>query len=253
MNFLDKSERVFGRFAIQHLMRYIVALNALVYLLLLSSPGYANLLELNRAAILNGEIWRLVTWIFLPNTSSPLWILFYLMFTWWVGETLESIWGTFRLNAYYFIGVLGCTLAAFLFGISGGNYLLVLSLLLAIATLAPDQEVLLLVFPVKLKWVAVISIIFPWGLLFVTGPLGVKAMILICLGNYLLFFGPQMLALFKSGKVLSKLPKPSRLSPSSSETLHRCEACGITEVSHPNADFRVAPDGKEYCKPHLPR
>jgi len=253
MNFLEKSERALGRFAIQHLMRYVVALNALVYLLLLTSPGYRELLELNRAAILNGEIWRLVTWIFLPNTSSPLWILFYLMFTWWVGETLESIWGTFRLNAYYLVGVIGCALAAFLFGASGGNYLLVLSLLLAIATLAPDQEILLLVFPVKLKWVALISIIFPWGLLFVTEPLGFKAMILICLGNYLLFFGPHLLTLLKSGQVLSKLPKPGRKTPDSTETLHRCEACGITEVSHPNADFRVAPDGKEYCKPHLPR
>jgi len=253
MNFLEKSERALGRFAIQHLMRYVVALNALVYLLLLTSPGYRELLELNRAAILNGEIWRLVTWIFLPNTSSPLWILFYLMFTWWVGETLESIWGTFRLSAYYLIGVIGCALAAFLFGASGGNYLLVLSLLLAIATLAPDQEILLLVFPVKLKWVALISIIFPWGLLFVTEPLGFKAMILICLGNYLLFFGPHLLTLLKSGQMLSKLPKPGRKTPDSTETLHRCEACGITEVSHPNADFRVAPDGKEYCKPHLPR
>ncbi len=251
MNILDSTERVLGRFAIPHLMRYVVAFNVLAYLLTLTNPGYASLLELDRTAILSGEVWRLITWIFLPNTQSPLWILFYLMFTWWVGESLEALWGTFRLNAYYLIGVIGCTLAAFLFGISGGNYLLVLSLLLAIATLAPDEEVLLLVFPVKLKWVALLSLAFPWGLLFVTGPLGVKAMILVCLGNYLLFFGPKMISLLRGGRRGPALVR--RQAPSPTETLHRCTVCGVTEVSDPHADFRVSADGDEFCTSHLPK
>jgi hypothetical protein len=43
---------------------------------------------------------------------------------------------------------------------------------------------------------------------------------------------------------------PARSAPE--ETLHRCETCGITEGSHPEAEFRVASDGKEYCTEHLP-
>lgn len=245
-----------GRLAIPHLMRYIVALNALVYLLLLASPGYASLLELDRPAILSGEIWRLITWIFLPNTTQPLWIFFYLMFTWWVGETLEALWGTARLNAYYFTGVLGCTVAALIFGVSGGNYLLVLSLLLAIATLMPDQQVLLLVFPVKLKWVALLSIAYPWGMFLVMGPLPIKAMILVCLANYFLFFGGRLLALLR-GRTTSpqRRPAPANKPPPLAEVaaLHQCHACGITELSHPETDFRVARDGQEYCPAHLPR
>jgi hypothetical protein len=254
MNLLDKLERPLGRFAIPHVMRYVVSLTTLVFLLSLTNPGYSNLLVLDRNAILNGEVWRLFTWIFVPPSFGSAWLLFYLMFmwfTWWVGDSLEVLWGTFRLNVYYAIGVIGCTLAAFLFGTSGGNYLLLLSLLLALATMTPNQEVLLLIFPVKLKWVALLSLAFPWGLLFVTAPFGVKAMILVCLGNYLLFFGPQMLKLFRDGRrtpAILRRPDPTPL-----ESLHRCQTCGLTEVADPNADFRVAGDGHEYCLKHLPR
>ncbi|GAB4165684.1 MAG: hypothetical protein Fur0032_02550 [Terrimicrobiaceae bacterium] len=250
MTFLDRMEKWLGKLAVPGLMRYVVGLNALVYLLLLASPGYAGLLTLDRDAVLAGEVWRLVTWIFLPNTTSPLWILFYLMFTWWLGDALESMWGTFRLNAYYFAGVLASTLAALVFGVSGGNYLLVLSLLLAVATLAPDQQVLLLIIPVKLKWVALLSLAFPWGLLFLTGPIGMKAVIIVCLGNYLLFFGPAFLARFKGERLRAVRMKKFEAVQ---DTLHRCEVCGVTEVSDPHVEFRVAGDGREYCLKHLPR
>ncbi len=266
MKWTDRLGASLGRWAIPHLMRYIVALNALVYLLQLVNPGYITLLDLDREAILSGQVWRLATWIFLPNTTSALWIFFYLMFTWWVGETLEMIWGTARLNAYYLLGVMGCTVAALLFGISGGNFLLILSLLLAIATLAPDERVLLLVFPVKLKWVAILSIAYPWGLLFVTGSWGIRAMIVVCLANYLLFFGGRLLALAQGIRPSPRNPnKQSRThqrtpatltatrNPHEPGSLHRCHACGITEITHPEADFRVATDGLEYCRSHLPR
>lgn len=264
MKLTDRLGASLGRWAIPHLMRYIVALNALVYLLQLANPGYIALLDLDREAILSGQVWRLATWIFLPNTTSTLWIFFYLMFTWWVGETLEMIWGTARLNAYYLLGVMGCTAAALLFGISGGNFLLILSLLLAIATLAPDERVLLLVFPVKLKWVAILSIAYPWGLLFVTGSWGIRAMILVCLANYLLFFGGRLFSLAQGIRPSprgrgngGRMRPPAVLTPTPTpqerDALHICHACGITEITHPEADFRVASDGLEYCRSHLPR
>src|SRR5690606_27183034 len=149
-------------------------------------------LALNPPLILQGQVWRLVTWIFIPNTTGPIFIIFFLMFTWWLGEMLESTWGSFRLNLYYLLGMAGCTVAAFLFGASGANFLLTLSLLLALATLAPDQEILFLFFPLKLKWVACLSIIYPWGYLFVTEGLGMQVMIGICLLNYLLCLGPSL-------------------------------------------------------------
>lgn len=252
MSFLDTLDRHFGKFAIPHLMRYIVGFNALVYLLLLLEPGYGALLTMDRELVLRGEVWRVVTWIFLPNTLSPLWIIFYLLFTWWLGEMLEGLWGTFRLNAYYLTGYLASTAAAFIFGASGGNYLLVLTLLLAVATLAPEEQVLLLVFPVKIKWIAIFSLVIPWGLYFLIGPIPLKAMIVVCLGNYLLFFGVPFLRHFRENRENAARLRKFRVVTGEQETLHRCAKCGITEVSHPHAEFRVASDGQEYCGKHLP-
>ncbi|MCX7868433.1 MAG: hypothetical protein N2322_00635 [Terrimicrobiaceae bacterium] len=257
---LDRLEKKLGRFAIPGLIRYITALNALVYLLVLASPGYREILELDRGAILRGEVWRLITWIFLPNTLSPLWIFFYLMFTWWVGEMLEGAWGAFRLNAYSLLGAAAGTASAMLLGASGGNFLLSLSLLLAIATIAPDEQVLLLVFPVKLKWIALLSLIYPWGLLLLIGPLPVKAMIIVCLANYFLFFGTEILAAIRripaaTGRG-SRAARPfasAKQDAVLSQTLHCCAACGATEVTHPEAEFRVAADGREFCLPCLRR
>lgn len=253
MTVLDRLERHFGRFAIPGLIRYVVMLNALVFLLLQLNPGYTNLLILDPILVMQGQVWRLVTWIFIPTTGSFFWILFYLMFTWWVGDTLEAAWGAFRLNLYYLLGMLGSTLAAFLFGSSGANFLLSFSLLLAIATLAPDMEILFFFLPLKLKWVALISLVYPWGLLFIGGSFGTRMVILFCLLNYFLFFGPQFFRQMRENRTnASRRAKFEASKMPASEALHRCEVCGITEVSHPEADFRVATDGHEYCTAHLP-
>jgi hypothetical protein len=103
-----------------------------------------------------------VSWIFIPDTLSPIWVIFYLMVVWWTGDLLEGTWGAFRLNAYYFLGMFFCVASALIFGASGGNMFLNLSLFLAVATLAPNLEILfLLVIPLKLKWVALISLLWP--------------------------------------------------------------------------------------------
>lgn len=251
MTTLDSLEKHLGRYAIPGLIRYIVALNALVFILVTLLPEYANVLSLNRGAILQGEVWRLVSWIFIPNTMSPFWVLFYLIFTWWIGDMLEAQWGAFRLNAYYFLGMFLCIGSALVFGASGGNFFLNLSLFLAIATLAPNFEIMLfLIIPVKMKWVALFSLLLP-ALYLVTGPLSIKMMVVMCLGNYLLFFGPG----FFQDRMESRKNAQRReryKAASSTDTLHRCEHCGATEVSHPDKEFRVTANGTEFCTDHLP-
>jgi hypothetical protein len=41
-------------------------------------------------------------------------------------------------------------------------------------------------------------------------------------------------------------------SAQTSEALHRCETCGATEISDPEAEFRVTATGQEFCLDHLP-
>ena len=65
------------------------------------------------------------------------------------------------------------------------------------------------------------------------------------LGNALLAGG---------GKLIMRRHEFKRAAAShQSLALHRCEVCGITELTHPDAEFRVSPNGMEYCSDHLPR
>ena len=254
MTVLDRLERALSRFAIPGLIRYIVALNALVFLLMLLSPGYEQFLMLNRGAILHGQVWRLVSWIFLPQTKDYFWIIFYLMFTWWIGDLLEATWGTFRLNAYYFLGMGLCVGSALLFGDSGGNLFLNLSMFLAVATLSPNLEIyLFMIIPVKIKWVALFSLLLPVSAL-IFGSLPAKMVVVMCLGNYLIFFGPPFLrGTLDRKKVRERRARFDAARVPADESLHRCEVCGITEITSPDAEFRVAVDGHEYCLQHLPK
>jgi Predicted membrane protein len=252
MSLLDTLEKHFGKFAIPGLIRYVVGFNALVFLLGLTQPAYLGALTLNRDAILSGEVWRLVSWIFIPNTTSLIWVLFYLMFTWWVGDLIEGTWGTFKLNVYYFLGYLACTIAALVFpGPSLGNTALTTSLLFAAATLAPELQVLLFgIIPLKLKWIAFISAGL-LGLSVLGAPWGVLASVLIAFSNYLLFFGPAFFRRSRDAREIAA--RRAKFQPATVSTLHRCEACGRTEVSNPELEFRVSVDGNEYCTDHLPK
>jgi hypothetical protein len=247
-------ERLLSRFAVTGLIRYIVALNALVFILVTANPDFAGALALDPAAIRRGEVWRLASWIFLPEMQSPLWMIFYLMFTWWLGELLEQSWGTLRLNAYYFLGVILCTAAALVFGSSGGSTFLNLSLFLAVATMVPNLEILLFfIIPVKIKWLAIFSLILPVGIL-IAEPMAQKMAVVMCLGNYLIFFAPAYFRGALDGRrTRDRRAKFEAAAMPATETLHRCATCGASERTHPDADFRVSADGMEYCTAHLPR
>ena len=108
MNLLDKMERRFGRYAIRELIVYIVGLNALIYFLRYAYPQSAAIGKLVLAPhlIMQGEVWRLVTFVFVPPATSILWIFFILYFYYIVGIGLEHEWGSFRFNIYYFTGML---------------------------------------------------------------------------------------------------------------------------------------------------
>ncbi len=253
MSLLATLERRFGRFAIPGLIRYVVVLNALVFLLVKLDPRYVTALVLDRDLILQGEVWRLVTWIFVPNTLDFLWILLVLYFTWFLGDLLEGAWGTFKLNLYYLVGYFGCTLAAFLPGIPFANGALVASLLFAVGTVLPNFQILILfIIPAKIKWVALISAAL-YALTALTGDWATRGAIVITFANYLLFFGPAFVNQLRDSQKTATRRAKFESAKDRSETLHRCETCNRTEVSDPDLDFRVTAAGHEYCTDHLPK
>jgi membrane associated rhomboid family serine protease len=141
MSLLDSLERRFGRFAIPGLIRIVAGFNALVFILARLNPQFVQMLDLDRSAILHGQVWRLVTYIFIPTTNSPIWIVFVLLFLWFIGEGLERAWGAFRLNLFYLMGMIGTTIAAFFFGSNFSNTMLNASLFFAFARFYPEEVI----------------------------------------------------------------------------------------------------------------
>lgn len=202
MKWLHKLERKFGRYAIKDLMTYIVVLNAVVYLLSILVPE-SNLFAkfvLIPSQVLKGEVWRLITFIFLPPNTSPLWIVFTLYFYYMVGSNLENEWGSFRFNIYYLIGMLATIAAAFITGSPVTAVHLNLSLLLAFAYLFPNFEILIFfILPVKVKYLGYLNWAFViFSIVFY--PLAMKLSAIASVINYFIFFGSDLIRTMKSRK-----------------------------------------------------
>lgn len=164
MKWLYKLERKWGRFSISNLMLYIVIVQFGVYLMDMFGMGASNFLYLDIGrAVGDLQIWRFLTFIFVPPSSQPWWIVLSLLFYYFIGRSLEDAWGTFLFNAYYIIGMLGTILGAVImylftgFGYGTSEYLN-LSLFFAFAILYPNLEVrIFFVLPVKAKYLAMVS------------------------------------------------------------------------------------------------
>jgi hypothetical protein len=252
---LDWLEARLGRFAIPQSIRGIALLYVLCFGLEAMRPGFVQMLTLDPGLIRGGQWWRLVTWAFIPQSLSALWILFVVMIMWLIGGGIEEAFGAFRTNVYLLLGILGTAAGAMFFGLPDitGSYLY-LSLFFAFSTLYPEFEFLVfLILPVKVKWLALISVA---GVLFAffRGDGATKLAIGCALANYLLFFGPTAVrAVADTIKVRARRRKfEARMLPQD-EALHRCKVCGRTERCDDTLEFRVAADDEEYCLEHLPR
>lgn len=252
-------ERRFGRFALAGLPYYLVAIQAFVFVVELTNPGFVRHLVLDRDLVLRGQLWRLFTYLFIPPTMSPIWVLFELYWLYLIGTSLESLWGSFKLQTYLFVGMVLTTIGAFVLGISATNSYLLLSLFLAFATLFPDFEVMILfVLPVKVKWLGLLSGI---GMLSMVGlESGLRrALPLFAVGNYLLFFLPTLAGLLRGGLRRSSRVRAKRdfdrRADSPVAAVRRCTLCGVTSED-PSVEFRVCTCEKcggkptEFCLAH---
>jgi len=250
MTWLDKLEKFAAPIAVPGIIRYVAFLSSAAFVVGLAMPGVQELMPLQREAFLQGEFWRLLTFAFIPSSFSLFWI-FALMFLFYIGDSLEQQMGATRLTLFYLIGWLATAAATFIFGGLGTPIYLTLSLLLAFATYFPDMQILLfLIIPVKVKWIAILSLVFA---LVSAGSLAGYATLGLCLGNYLLFFGFDMVKSFRSTRQNARRQHEYReKAKPDEETLHHCKTCDRTELSDPDLEFRVSADGEEYCTEHLP-
>ena len=195
------------RFGIPNLMLYIVAGNVIVYLLMMfTQANDANalaFLTLNTSAVLKGELWRIITYVFVPTSSGIFWLLISLYFYYWIGSTLERQWGTAKFTLYYISGVLltavGVLIASLISGQSytvAGSYYVNLSMFFAFAFLFPDTQVLLFfIVPIKMKWLAYLdAALFAVDVVrsLLAGNWGGALLPVIALLNFAVFIWPEV-------------------------------------------------------------
>lgn len=232
-------------------------MNAIVFMLAYTDQSGLMIyrLELIPELVLKGEVWRLVTYIFIPSSTSIIWIIFVLYLSYMIGSGLEHEWGSFKFNVYYFIGMIGTTIAAFLSGAGGTGYYLNLSLFLAFAYIFPNFEILLFfILPVKMKYLGWLDAIM-LGYYFVMGGLSEKLAIIAALLNFILFFGRDIVYYLKNNKrAYSNRKSFDRSTVIKKDTYHKCTVCGKTEKDDKNMEFRYCSSCEghyEYCMEHL--
>ena len=277
MNWIDKLERKFGRYGIPNLTFYIVICYVLGYILMQFNPALLNMMSLEPAMILQGQVWRLITWvIYPPSTGNIMWFAISILFFYYpIGSSLERTWGTFRYNLYIFSGLLFVMIAAFLtYFVTGRIYLMgnvfttyyvSMSVFLAYAASYPNVQILLFfVIPIRMKWMA-----WVYGIMIVYDMvtyirLGVWVMavpIVASFLNFILFFftGGRM-SRFRPKEVkrrrdFQKAVNRGRVNPETGGIAkHKCAICGRTELDDPNLEFRFCSKcngNYEYCQDHL--
>lgn len=192
-NWLNKLERKYGRFGIPNLTNILVGGQILILAIELFVDRTVTFwVALNRTLLLQGQIWRIFTFVFVPfSGGSILSAVLGIYFTWFIGTALEREWGDFRYTVYFLTGMLGTVLACLLTGGTASTYCLSLSLLLAFAMLYPEVQVLLFfVIPIRVKYFGFFAAAL-WAFSFLAAsPLG-KLENLLCMLNVWLFFGPM--------------------------------------------------------------
>jgi hypothetical protein len=284
---LRKLNAAVDRFALRHpnfgipnLMLYIVAGNVLVYVLsVFSRPGAVSFLSFDWQMILQGELWRLFTFIFMPGYSSMrqvIWLVFFLYLYYMIGTTLEREWGTAKFNLYYLSGVLLTLLVGVFSGLlSGHSYIegtsyVNLSMFFAFAVLYPDTQFLIMfIIPVKVKWLAWIDAAFfalAVILNLMAGSVTNALLPIIAILNFFVFFWTNITdeINYRRGRArhqtshqtihFKSAVRQQKKKESERGYRHKCEICGRTDTQFPDLQFRYCSRCEGYhcfCEDHI--
>jgi len=246
MALIDTLEHKFGRFALPKILTVIAGFQVLNWFLIKVVPAFLDKLAFDPDAIWEGEVWRLVSFVLLPGSTSFIWLLF-IGFMFMLNDGLEEAWGSFRLNLYMIGGIFAIAAGGMIFGFSTTGSVLWLSVLFAFACYFPNQEIMVyFVIPLKIKWLAY----FSGGLLlltFVTMPFQ-RWEIFFSLLNFIVTFGPGLVkGLRHRSEVAARRKRFEAAQPAEDTSLHRCVKCGRTDTEHPQLEFRVNAEGDDIC------
>lgn len=291
MNFLNKLDRKFGKYAIPNLINYLLIGYGIGYVLLLFNPNIYHLLELSPELVMKGQIWRLFTWILTIPQNLSFFTIFMFLFYYWIGHTLENHWGTFRYNMYMLSGYLIMTVGAMAvywitllasggkFGISltMSTYYVNMASFLAFATLFPDIQVyFMMILPVKIKWLAIVdgiylgytclyyvSTYFQYAgnysglakLQFANVCFSEAAAVILSVLNFLIFFfATRNMKKYSPREMKRRYTYQKQTRQAQTIAKHKCAICGRTNETNPELSFRFCSKCEgtyEYCQDHI--
>jgi len=252
MRLLDNLERKFRRYAIHNVTLYIILGQVLFFVFQLSGRFILDRVVLIPDLVLTGEWWRLVTFLFIPPLTNPIfaffaWYLFYLM-----GSALENHWGAFRYNVFLLVGYAVTVAVSFLVPMAAATNLFIGgSVFLAFAFLYPDFTLyIFFILPVKIKWLALLTWI-GYAYQVLVGTWSTRLLVLASISNFLLFFGRDIIWKMKTGKRV--MATQARQFSGKKEAFHTCATCAKTDISHPGMEFRYCSEcgGLGYCMDHI--
>lgn len=288
MRWINKLERKVGNRAIKNLIAYVLGAYAIGYLFYFLDlwniiPGIYDMLGMNPALICRGQVWRLVTWVCTVPQSPSIFLIFMFMMYYWIGRTLENVWGAFRYNLFIFMGLILMTITPMVIylvsgiavgfdqalNLSASTYYLNLTSFLAFATIFPDQQVyFMFVLPIKMKWLAILdAVLLGWEIvrnimIAVAYPpyrmtaISTSVVIVLSVANFLIYFlATRNYKRISPKEVRRKRTYHKQVSQATARgTRHYCAVCGRTEKTNPELQFRFCSKCKgnlEYCSDHL--
>lgn len=267
MSFLDRFERRFRKYSVSNITKIVVAGMIFFYAISFINPELIQFINYNPAKILKGEIWRLITFIFIPGSRNIILLFFEVMFFYWVGTGLELRWGSFKFTLYYLGGFLGAVIATLLVAVFGTldtflasfsvSAFFSMNLFLAFAWYYGNEEIrFMMILPVKVKYLAILDLLMILYALYNAGSWEARIIMLASMLNLIVFYASVLTKRAKNKKryynFKIKVHKADRIQKKTAR--HRCAVCGITEKIDPDMQFRFCSKCEgdyEFCENHL--
>ena len=261
-------------------MLYISITTAVIYLYAMVTDNFFlyDIFCFDKELILRGQVWRLITYVFLDYDANILWMAIGLICYYSLGISIERIWGSCRFTLFYLCGVVMMDVYCMIFDCYASVYYLNLSLFLAFATMFPDVYFrLFFIIPVRAWILAVFDLVLVLSGLLAMPFTPYNLFSVISIANYFLFFGADVKNVFPvswranaarlfrkkkqyapTQKKTGTIPFPGGISYRTDNVkkphTHQCVICGRTDVSNPELEFRYCSKCNGYhcyCQDHI--
>lgn len=259
MRWLSRLQQRLEPYAIPNLPLWLIVGQGMLYGVALADPSLRDRLALIPNNVIGGEYWRLLSFIFMPPDTHPVWLFFALYFFHLTGSALEHFWGSLRFNLFLLIGYIATLAAAFSFpelrNSPHTNAFIGSSVFLAFAKLYPNYQIsIYFIFPIRVYWIALLTWLLLITNVILSSSWAERCYVLAGILNYMLFFRGEIFrgAITQERRMRQQITNIRQSGERS--FAHRCIVCGLTDADDPNMEFRYCSrcDGVPcYCSQHL--